>query len=349
LPTSQSELATLPEEFESWIATVEKTLMRSPSWRWGSPVGLGRYGILGSLPLEIEARIYRFTHGGRPTKAMVVAENVITRRGVLKTAAAGLTFLPEIPTAAGQKKTLLVVGAHMDDSEWGAGGVMFKALKAGHRVVVIQAVSDWSNWPPTLGREDKVKEGVVRVAQQMGVEKILLGYKYHYVPTDLEIKRRIAEIMDDVKPDVAIIISEKDYWTDHANAGRAGKDGIMFAHGYLSRAVKSPPLILTYAAAANQTYDFRPDTFVDISEVIDRVAWLINELGVGGSILGEKGPQYTSRLTLYGPAERGYPRNLELTAETASLLATDARWGDMCGVRYAEAFQTIRHAPRELW
>jgi LmbE family N-acetylglucosaminyl deacetylase len=257
--------------------------------------------------------------------------------------------LSETQAAGVEKKTLLFVGAHMDDSEWGAGGVMFKALKAGHRVVVIQAVSDWSNWPPSQGREPQVQEGVVRVAKQMGVEKILLGYKYHHVPVDLEIKRRIAEIMDDVKPDVAIIMSENDYWTDHANAGRAGKDGIMFAHGYLGRAVKSPPLILTYSAGANQTYDFRPDTFVDTTEVIDRVVWLINELGVGGRVLEEKGPQYASRLTLYGPAERGYPKNLDLTAETASVLAIDARWGDMGGVRYAEAFQTIRHTPTQLW
>jgi len=115
----------------------------------------------------------------------------------------------------------------MDDCEWGAAGVILKALNAGHRVVVIQAVSDWSNWPASQGREKQVEAGVLRVAKRMGVEKILLGYKYHHVSVDLDIKRRFAEIADDVKPDIALIISEKDYWTDHANAGRAGKDGIM--------------------------------------------------------------------------------------------------------------------------
>ncbi len=221
-----------------------------------------------------------------------------------------MSFLSETRAAGAEKKTLLFVGAHMDDSEWGAGGVMFKALNAGHRVVVVQAVSDWSNWPPSQGREKQVKEGVMRVAKQMGVEKILLGYKYHYVPVDLEIKGRIAEIMDDVKPDIAIIMSENDYWTDHANAGRAGKDGIMFAHGYLGRVVKSPPLILTYSAAANQTYDFRPDTFVNTTEVIDRVVWLIDELGVGGSVLVEKGPQYASRLYTLRTGGAGIPEEL---------------------------------------
>jgi N-acetylglucosamine malate deacetylase 1 len=281
-----------------------------------------------------------------------MARRDLSRRNFLESAAIvapGLTFLSKAKAAGAERKTLLVVGAHMDDCEWGAGGVMLKALKAGHRVVVIQAVSDWSNWPPSQGREKQVEEGVRRVAKEMGVEKILLGYKYHYVPVDLEIKRRIAEIADEVKPDIALIISEKDYWTDHANAGRSGKDGIMFAHGYLGRAVKSPRLILTYAGAANQTYDFKPDTFVDITEVIDRAAWLINELGPEGVVLEEKGPRYVEHVTLDGPTERGYPKRLDLTTEAASLLATDARWGDMCGVRYAEAFQTIRFQPRELW
>jgi len=276
----------------------------------------------------------------------------LSRRSFLKSAAIvgpGLTFPFETRAAGTERKTLLVVGAHMDDCEWGAAGVMLKALNAGHRVVAIQAVSDWSNWPPSQGREKQVEAGVLRVAKQIGVEKILLGYKYHHVPVDLDIKRRIAEIADDVKPDIALIMSEKDYWTDHANAGRAGKDGIMFAHGYLARAVKSPRFILTYAGAANQTYDFKPDTFVDTTEVIDRAAWLINELGPEGVILREEGPNYVEHVVLDGPAERGYPKRLDLTAEAASLLATDARWGEMCGVRYAEAFQTVRFQPRELW
>lgn len=65
--------------------------------------------------------------------------------------------------------------------------------------------------------------------------------------------------------------------------------------------------------------------------------------------MGEKGPKYVKHVALDGPAERGYPKRLDLTAEAASLLVADARWGDMCGARYAEAFQTITFQPRELW
>lgn len=124
-----------------------------------------------------------------------------------------------------KKRSILFIGGHMDDSEWGAGGLMFKAVKAGFRVVVVQTVGDWSNWPPAQGREARVKQGVMRIAREMDVEKILFEYKYHYVPVDLEIKQRIAGIVADVEPEIAVIICENDYWTDHANTGRAAKDG----------------------------------------------------------------------------------------------------------------------------
>lgn len=244
-----------------------------------------------------------------------------------------------------KKKTVLFVGAHMDDSEWGAGGLMLKAVKAGLRVVAIQTVSDWSNWPPTQGREKQVQDGVMRIAREMGIEKILLGYKYHHVPVDLEIKTRIARIVADVEPDIAVIMSENDYWTDYANTARAAKDGILFAHGYLGRALKRIPLILSYPTGANQTHDFKPDTFVDTTEVIDRVAWLINQIDG----LAEGKPQYSATLTLQGPRAQGFPKKLELIGAAEQVLASEKNWGAMCGARYAEAFQSIRPAPRELW
>ncbi|MBI3693852.1 MAG: PIG-L family deacetylase [Acidobacteria bacterium] len=268
---------------------------------------------------------------------------------VMKLAALLAAWALAATSAAAQtpakEKTILFVGAHMDDSEWGAGGLMFKAVRDGLRVVVIQTVSDWSNWPPTQGREKQVEDGVMRIAKEMGIEKILLGYKYHHVPADLELKTRIARIVADVEPDIAVILSENDYWTDHANTARAAKDGIMFAHGYLGRALKRIPLILSYPTGANQTHDFKPDTFVDTTEVIDRIAWLINEI----DSLADGKREYSATLTLQGSRAKGFPKKLELIGAAEQVLASEKNWGAMCGARYAEAFQSIRPVPRELW
>ncbi|HVC92979.1 MAG TPA: PIG-L family deacetylase [Pirellulales bacterium] len=239
------------------------------------------------------------------------------------------------------KKTLLFIGAHRDDAEFGAGGLMLKALAAGHRIVVIQAVSDYSNWPPTIGKEAKVAAATQKIARDMGVEKIELGYKYHRAPVDDEIKTRIARIVDDIKPDIALVMTETDYWTDHANIARAGKDGVMFAHGYLGRTVKQPEWILAYAAGFNQTYEFQPDVFVDTTEVVEDVARLWYDMA--GALVEGK-PSILGTLTL-----RGAKKPMELTGHGEQVLAAQCRWGAMCGVHYADAFRAIKRPAGQLW
>ena len=260
--------------------------------------------------------------------------------------AASLALAPAAAAAAsgekGPKKTLLCIGAHRDDSE-GAAGLMFKALDAGHRVVVVQAVSDYSNWPPTIGREQEVSAATQKIARDMGIEKILLGYKYHQVPVDNEIKIRIAKIVDDVQPDIVLVMSETDYWTDHANMARVGRDAVMFAHGYLGRTTKRPDWILSYAAGFNQTYEFKPDVFVDVSDVIDRVSKLWVDLD---AVISGK-PNIAATLTLHNSG--GKAKQLELSGHGERVLAANMRWGDMCGVRYAEAYRAIVRKTTTLW
>lgn len=241
--------------------------------------------------------------------------------------------------AIAKRKTLLVVGSHMDDCEAIAGGVILKAVHDGLRVVLVQAVSDWSNWPPAQGREKKVAAGVERIAKEFGFEKILLGYKYHHVPVDHDLKLRIARIVDEVRPDIAIIMSESDYWTDHANIARAAKDGIMFPHGYLARVVPSPRVILAGSASPHQTHDFQPDTYVDISPYVRSYAAMLDSLD---ALLTDSSP-VVSTLSLKGSEP------IEMSHGTEKAVTQRSVWGDMCGVRFAEAFRAIRKPPAELW
>ena len=262
----------------------------------------------------------------------------MTRRTWLRTATlAPLALASPLPGAG---KTLLTIGAHMDDNEWCAGGLICKALRDGLKVVMVQAVSDWSNWPQSQGREQHVRQGVLRIARDLGAEKVLLGYKYHHVPLDMDVKMRLVKIVERVQPDIAVVMSEADYWTDHANIARAGKDALMFIHGYLGRAFKGPSVILAGTAGFNQTWDFKPDTFVDVTDVIGRVCQTITALD---NLLTDE-PEYVATVTLPGLAE---PQ--QLTSGAERVLAARSIFGEMAGVRYAEAFRTIRRTARDLW
>jgi LmbE family N-acetylglucosaminyl deacetylase len=277
----------------------------------------------------------------------------INRRGFLGATTAlvaGLSaeaVLAAVPDK--QDKTLLAIGAHLDDSEGCAGGLLLKAVQAGMRVVIVQANSDYSNHPLTRGREKEIEAGLKQLAKDMGMEKIFLGYKYHQVPDDLEIKKRLAQIVADVEPDIAVIMSEHDNWVDHVNIARAGKDALLFAHGYVNYRQKLPRLLLRYADSpshAGPPYDFHPDTFVDTTDVADRVVEMINRLSqitYGGE------PRIVAQLTLLKKGDPQNPLKMELTDYADLALAVRRYWGNACRVRYADAFESVLPRPQQLW
>ena len=54
------------------------------------------------------------------------------------------------------KKTILVIGAHMDDCEIGVGGLIIKAVRKGHQVILVNVASDYSTWCVTKRRKKEV-------------------------------------------------------------------------------------------------------------------------------------------------------------------------------------------------
>ena len=180
------------------------------------------------------------------------------------------------PTAAKKKLTLLAIGAHMDDAEVGVGGILIKASEAGHRVVVVVAVSDLSTWKPTMGSEAQCQADQLALAKRFGWEKRFLGHAYHQLEASNELKRQLAEIANEVQPDIAFVQSSDDHWPDHVASGIAGKDAVLFPHGLTAnKDVRRCPRVFAYCSGANQTIRFEPDFFVDVSPVMSRYMDLI--------------------------------------------------------------------------
>lgn len=159
-------------------------------------------------------------------------------------------------------KTLLFIGAHMDDNEGGAGGIMLQAVRAGHRVVAVVTVSDYTTWKATLGREAECKAQQLELARRFGYEKRFLDYPYHQFIADIEAKRKLAEIYVELQPDITFLNDVEDDWPDHVNTGIAGKDAVLFSHGL------SHDLTIRRCP---RVYSFFPkvaDFFVDVTDVM---------------------------------------------------------------------------------
>lgn len=195
--------------------------------------------------------------------------------------------------------TMLMVGAHMDDCENGAGGVMLDAIRRGWRVVTVVVVSDFSSWEPTVGREEATRQSLLDLAAEFGYEKRFLGYAYHQFEPDIELKKKIAEIYDELRPDLGLVHCAEDHWPDHRAAGIAAKDALIFAHG-LSGNLSSPrcPRVLGYSSTPHQMIEFRPDFYHPVAEVMSDYMRLI--VGTDACLGGVRPDEVRSNILTWG-------------------------------------------------
>jgi len=184
-----------------------------------------------------------------------------------------------VKPGAAPKLTILAVGAHMDDAEISIGGILLKAVRAGHRVVVVVTVSDYRTWEATIGREEQCKQDQLALAKRFGYEKRFLDYPYHQFPVDNEAKRKLAEIYVEVKPDITFVHNVEDHWPDHANSGIAAKDAVLFSHGYTQdRRIRRCERVFAFSAVLAQTTRFEPDFFVDVAPVMAEYMDLVAQI-----------------------------------------------------------------------
>ena len=163
-------------------------------------------------------------------------------------------------------RTIVAVGAHMDDVYFGAGPVLARAARAGHRVVIATVASDFASWSATAARQEETRRDILALADRWGFEQVFFDYPYHQIVADVALKQRIAGLIEDAQADVVFAQNPDDHWPDHREVGIATKDAALFRHGLsdnLSAAMT--PLVFAYAAAPNQTIRFEPDTFLDVT------------------------------------------------------------------------------------
>ncbi|MBI3829111.1 MAG: PIG-L family deacetylase [Planctomycetes bacterium] len=245
-------------------------------------------------------------------------------------------------------KTILAVGAHADDCEIGAGGVLLQAVQAGCRVVTVVVVSDYSTWAATKGREADTKERMFGIAKKYGYEKRFLDYPYHVIDGgDLDLKQKLAKIYNELRPEVCFVHHDEDHFPDHMSCGHAAKAACLFAHG-LSGDLNAPRIkrVLAYTVTPWQTYRFEPDVFYDVTATMPPYMDLLNELDAAyvGKQLGDVVAHEVKDL-------RHPERNLRLGGHALTKYADCVQHGSRAGSLYANGFKHL-WGPRwgeQLW
>jgi LmbE family N-acetylglucosaminyl deacetylase len=287
----------------------------------------GAENMCGSSPLPRRD----FLKGTAVTGGAVLAGELALRREAV---AAEKEQIP----AEGKRKTFLAVGAHMDDAEIAAGGVLIQAAKAGHRVVIVTVIGDLSSWLPTIGREEATKRDLLALTKRYGFEKRFLDYPYHQIHGgDLELKRKLAEIYVELEPDVAFIHHLEDLWPDHAACGQAAQAAFMFSEG-LSHDKQSRrcPLIYACNITPHQTYHFEPDAYYDVTDVMAEYMELLTS--IDSCRAGRPAEEIVHHeFRVLGK----HPQTFRLGQHGLLKLADCLRFGDVARCRFAMGFHTV--------
>lgn len=227
-------------------------------------------------------------------------------------------------------KTILGVGAHYDDCVFGIPGILLQAVRKNHRVVILSLIGDYSNWKPAQGREREIVDGTIRLAAEYGVEMRMLDFAEMRFDVNNETKRKVAQSVAEIGPDVAFQLWPHDNHTDHEVASRLAK--IALAHGdrLLPKGTpfKRPQRTFLFDNGPRHTIGFEPDTFVDISDDWPRaIEWL-------------------GRLMALVRDEKYDPTSLDGAQRSKEALARYR--GQTCGVRYAEAVRAVHAYPQDI-
>lgn len=226
-------------------------------------------------------------------------------------------------------KTLLALGAHYDDCPFGIPGILLKAVRAHHRVVILSLIGDYTNWPPVSGREKGLLDKTTELAAERGIEMRFLKHASMGFEDTLQIKREVAQVVAEVQPDTAFMLWRQDRHPDHETAS-AICHAALFQPARLSGNdnARSPSQVFWYDNGPGHTIDFTPDTYVDVS-----AEWSGVQEWLGGLM--------------------AYVRNKPLDpAKDAAVEAKTvlARYrGAACGVPYAEALRSVRPVTRDVF
>ena len=191
------------------------------------------------------------------------------------------------------KKKLLVVGAHSGDFVWRSAGTIAKTIEEGVETLVIAMSYGERGESGELWKEDpKRSEESVKIIRREQAQKAadILGTPIQFLDwgdypmliTDDRINQ-LTKIIGDFEPTVILTHSEKDPFNpDHPLAFQATQRARLLSSGAgVPSAFKNidPPAWYSFEPHQPELSGFIPDTFIDISSVMEKKIAAMNCMG----------------------------------------------------------------------
>lgn len=226
-------------------------------------------------------------------------------------------------------KTLLAIGAHYDDCVFGVPGILLDAVRKHYRVVILNIIGDYSGWAPAKDRQKELLATATDLAWQRGIETRFLEYASMHFEVNDSSRRAVAEVVADVKPDVALMLWKHDRHPDHEVAATLSTMALRQPGAILGRSdVRSVRRIYAYDNGPRHTIGFEPNVFVDVTDGWpEAMEWLGRQMAF----------------------VRNRPYDPETPDRSGEVKEALARYrGLTCGVQYAEAVRAMGAYPMEI-
>ena len=121
---------------------------------------------------------------------------------------------------------VLAIGAHPDDVEIGMGGTILALRSAGHAVTIC----DLTNGEPTpIGTPERRAQEARDAAEILGVDRITLEMPNRSLTDTVDHRRRVAEVIRKVRPDVLCVPYWIDAHPDHVAAAQLAEASRFYA------------------------------------------------------------------------------------------------------------------------
>ncbi|PYP78112.1 MAG: PIG-L family deacetylase [Gemmatimonadetes bacterium] len=202
-----------------------------------------------------------------------MSDSDLSRRGFLQHSlaavgpmvAATTLPIPDVHSNAAQAPLSVVcVGGHPDDPESGCGGTLARYAAAGHVVRIVYLTRG------ERGIEGKSLEDAAHIRTlEAEAACVVLGATpvfFGQVDGATEVTKphiaNMTKLLGDAKPDIVFLHWPVDTHMDHQAASLIGLRACM--------ALRTPSVFFFEVNAGSQTNLFRPDTYVDISSVVEK-------------------------------------------------------------------------------
>jgi len=232
--------------------------------------------------------------------------------------------------------TIVGIGAHMDDCWLGFGATALKALRRGHRVVFVTAVSNPRHLSYLAGRDAEIAAFRRRQSEAVGIRYVDLGHDYMRLVNAPPLVEQVAAVLAGLDADILFCHDDNERNQDHVALGAASTIAAQHMGCFmpLGRGEPRMPAEIYRYTTGWQSMGFAPDVFVDCTDT------MFDALDVCSSYdqlyAGEGAPVTHSTVTDHAACKG---RTVELTSHSRFKFAQAVVNGG--GWSYAEAFRKV--------